>query len=544
MQVEKGRTFLKGTAILAGAGVLMKVLGAVFRIPLTNWLGAQGMSYYGIAYAIYGLLVVIGTAGVPVAVSKMVSENIAQERYRNVDQVFKAALMIMTIIGGVSFVVCFFGADYIAVLCKIPKASLAIRAMAPALFLVPFFSAFRGYFNGHQNMAPTAFSEIVEQLVRCGTGLVLAYTFFKAGDLVKAAAGASGGASAGAVGGLLVIFLIFLANRKVFRRQAEEHDQTTEDLRTLAKKLLWIAVPIVIGCEIMPIMTLIDTGIITRVLQNTGWTPEESEYMYGLFSGFCNALIAFPQIFTQAVAVSIVPAVSSRYKVKDMQGVHDTIRLGYRTTMIMAFPCAFGIFVIATPILRLLYFNQWESCADATPTLMVMAISIIFLATMQTSTSVLQSVGKQYIPVRNLAIGCIGKVVVTYILVGIHSINIMGAAFGTMFAYSFAMLLNAYCVKKYTGLTYSFTMTYLRPGIAAAGMAVVTWLVYHGLFTVLSAHHGQVGANMLATVIAILAAMVVYVILIFAVKAIHYDELDQLPGGGMLNKVIGKVWKH
>jgi stage V sporulation protein B len=120
----------------------------------------------------------------------------------------------------------------------------------------------------------------------------------------------------------------------------------------------------------------------------------------------------------------------------------------------------------------------------------------------------------------------------------------MGAAFGTMFAYSFAMLLNAYCVKKYTGLTYSFTMTYLRPGIAAAGMAVVTWLVYHGLFTVLSAHHGQVGANMLATVIAILAAMVVYVILIFAVKAIHYDELDQLPGGGMLKKVIGKVWKH
>jgi stage V sporulation protein B len=153
----------------------------------------------------------------------------------------------------------------------------------------------------------------------------------------------------------------------------------------------------------------------------------------------------------------------------------------------------------------------------------------------------------------------VGKVVVTYVLVGIHSVNIMGAAFGTMFAYSFAMLLNAWCVKKYTGLTYSFTLTYLRPGLAALGMAMVTWLVYHGVFGLLTgdflgfegkpgpgivdAGH-PVGANMLATTLAILVAMVVYVVLIFAVKAVRYEELDQIPGGGLLKRIVGKVWKR
>lgn len=539
MADNKGNKFIKGAAVLAMAGIMIKVLGAVFRIPLTDWIGATGMSYYGVAYTIYGALVVLATAGIPVAISRLVSENIAVKQYKNAHKTFRVATLMLFCVGLISFAVCFFGGDFIAGLVKNPQAGMALKAISPALLFVPLFSAFRGYFNGRQNMNPTAISEITEQLVRCIVGLYLAYALYKT-SLVKAAAGASFGASAGSIAGLLVIFIIFLLNKKTIDHKIEVHDQTVESGKSIARKIVVIAIPIIIGCEIMPIMTLIDTSIIMRVLQNTGWTLAESKYLYGLLSGFCNALIAFPQIFTQAVAVSLVPAISAHFKLKEMDKVNDTIALGYRTTMIMAFPCAFGIFVLAEPILKLLYFAQPQGCHDAAPTLMIMAISVIFLATMQTSTSVLQSIGKQMIPVRNLAIGCVGKVVITYILVGIPALNIKGAAIGTMFAYFVAMVLNGYCVKKYTGIKYNYMLTYLRPASAALVMAICAFGIYKGLFGLLSGGHSAIAVSGISTIVAILAAMVIYAVMIFVVKAITLEEMETMPGGTKLAKIARK----
>ncbi|WP_303857423.1 putative polysaccharide biosynthesis protein [Aminicella lysinilytica] len=537
---NKGNKFIKGAAVLAGAGIMIKVLGAVFRIPLTDWIGATGMSYYGVAYSIYGALVVLATAGIPVAISRLVSESIAVKQYKNAHKTFRVATVLLFAVGLISFAICFFGGNWIAELFGNKDAGPAVRAISPALLFVPVFSAFRGYFNGRQNMNPTAISEITEQLVRCGVGLYLAYSLYKT-SLIKAAAGASFGASAGSIAGLLIIFLIYLMNKKSINHKIEVHNQAVESSKKIAKKIVIIAIPIIIGCEIMPIMTLIDTSIIMRVLQSTGWSLAESNYLYGLLSGFCNALIAFPQIFTQAVAVSLVPAISAHFKLKEMDKVNDTIALGYRTTMIMAFPCAFGIFVLAEPILKLLYFAQPQGCHDAAPTLMIMAISVIFLAVMQTSTSVLQSIGKQMIPVRNLAIGCVGKVVITYVLVGIPALNIKGAALGTMFAYFIAMVLNGLSVKKYTGIKYDMKLTYGRPAAAAIVMAGCAFGIYKGLFALLNTGaHSAVGISGLCTVIAILAAMVIYAVLIFAVKAITVDELETMPGGTKLAKIARK----
>ncbi len=543
MSNDKGdQKFLKGAVILAGAGIMIKVLGAVFRIPLTNWIG-DGMAYYSVAYVIYGALVVIGTAGVPVAVSRLVSESIARDQYRNAHKIFHVATLLLLAVGTTCFVVCFFGADLIAKMVGSPKSALALRAMAPALFFVPLFSSFRGFFNGRQNMNPTAISEIMEQLVRCAVGLSLAFMFSHPAssmNTVKAAAGASFGASAGAIAGLLVIFLIFLANHKAFRAKIERGDQTVEEGKELAKKITLIAVPIIIGCEIMPIMTMIDTGIVMNVLKAHGWTQAQSEHLYSLYGGYCNPIIAFPQIFTQAVAVSLVPAISKHFGVGNLERTRDTVRLGYRTTMIMAFPCAIGLLVLAEPALKLLYFRQPESCHDAAPIMMILAVAIIFLAHMQTSTSVLQSVGKQLIPVRNLAIGCVGKVIVCYILVGIHVVNVKGAAISTMLAYIVAMVLNDICVKKYTGVTHNVVQTYVKPFIAAAIMGAWALGCYEVLVRLL-AGHSAMGANALACGIAILTSMAVYAVCIFAVKAITVEEMEEgFPGGAKLAKIVRK----
>lgn len=527
--------FIKGAAILGMAGIVIKLMGAVFRIPLTNWIGDDGMSYYGFAYSIYGALLVLSTAGIPVAISRMVSERIAVGEYKNAHKVFKVATGLLFCIGLLSFAVCFFGGEWITAKLGNPDAALAVKAISPALLFVPLFSAFRGYFQGRQNMNPTAVSEITEQLIRCIVGLILAYKLMELG-LKEAAAGASFGASAGSVAGLGIIVVIYFLNRKVIHRKITLNNQEVERTSVIIKKIVMIAVPIIIGSEIMPIMTLIDTGLIMTRLQATGWTYAEAKSMYGLFSGFCNSLIAFPQVFTQAVAVSLVPAIAAAFKVKNMRGVQENIKLGYRVTMIMAFPCAFGIFSLAEPILLLLYPAQKASAIAAVPILMIMAISVIFLAITQTSVGVLQSIGKQNLPVVHLAIGCVGKVIATFVLVGMHAVNVKGAAIGTMIAYVVALVLNNRAVKKYTGTKFNYDLTYLRPFIASAVMGVCAFASHKLLVGLLG--------NSVATLCAIMVGVIVYAVLIFAVKAITIEEVEtSFPGGTKLAKILRKFVK-
>ncbi|MDD7718710.1 MAG: polysaccharide biosynthesis protein [Eubacteriaceae bacterium] len=532
--VDKGSKFIKGAAILGIAGVMIKVMGAVFRIPLTNWIGDEGMSYYGVAYTIYSALLVLATAGIPVAISRMVSERIAVGEYRNAHKVFKVATALMFGIGLISFAICFFGGDLITKLLQNPEAALAVKAIAPALLFVPVMSSFRGYFQGRQNMNPTAVSQMLEQLVRVGFGLALAYIFMKT-SLIKAAAGASFGASAGSLAGLVTIVLIYFLNRRVIHKKNRLHSQNTESTSVILKKIVVIAVPIIIGSEILPLMSVIDTSIIMGRLQDTGWSYDEAKSMYGQLSGFCNSLIAFPQVFTQAVAVSLVPAVAAAFRMKDKESIQSNIQLGYRTTMIMACPCAVGIFALAEPILLMLYPAQKASAIAAVPTLMIMALSVVFLAIDQTSTGILQAIGKQNLPVVNLFIGCLGKIVITYVLVGIKAVNIKGAAIGTIFAYVVSLLLNNTAIKKHTGTKINYDITYVRPLAASLIMGVCAFASHKLLASILG--------NSLATLFAICVGAAVYVVLIFAFKAITLDELENIPGGTKLKSLIGKFVK-
>ncbi len=530
---------VKGAAIIGTAGVIVKVLGAFFRIPLANWIGDTGMSYYGFAYSIYGALLVLSTAGLPVAISRLVSENIAQKKYRNAHKVFRVSFNLLLVIGIVSFLICFFGSGLMVEVFGNPQAALAVRAISPALLFVPLFSAFRGYFQGRQNMRPTAISEVTEQLVRVAVGLSLAWVFLHGAyeePEVQAAAGASFGASAGSVAGLGIIFMIYLLNRRVIHRKMDLNTDAVDETGAIIKKIVIIAVPIIIGAEVMPVMNLLDTAIIMRRLQATGWTLEEAQGMYGLISGFCSPLISFPQIFTQAVSVSLVPAIAGFVAVKNRQKIKENVELAYRTTMIMAFPCALGMFALSEPILLLLYSAQPESAREAAPILRVMAIGVVFLAIVQTSTGVLQAVGRQTLPVRHLIMGCVAKGVITYILVGVAAINVMGAAIGTVTAYIIAMALNNRSVYVHTGCRQNISLTYVRPCISAVIMAVIAYGAYQGL-------EALTGSNGISTILAIGAGVLVYAVLIFVFKAITLEELLSFPGGERIAKIAGRFVK-
>lgn len=534
MSNETSNKLIKGAAILGMAGIVIKFLGAFFRIPLTNWMGDTGMAYYAVAYNVYSVFLVLSTAGIPVAISKMVSERIAVKNYGGAHKVFKVSFFLLFALGIISFAICFFGAEYIAGLFKIEEAAMSLKAIAPALFFVPLFSAFRGYFQGRQNMNPTAVSEICEQLIRVIVGLSLSYAVYKT-SLINAAAGATFGASAGSIAGLAIIFVIYMLNRRVIHTKIEKNPTIYESTRSILWKILAIAVPIVLGAEIWPIMNNIDTAIIVNRMTATGWSLDEAKSLYGVLTGFCNSLIAFPQVFTQAVAISLVPAISSAFAQKDGPNVVKNVQLGMRTTMIMGFPCAFGIFALAEPILLLLYPKQAASAMTAAPTLMLMSISVIFLAVAQTQTGVLQGIGKQVVPVKNLLIGVLVKVAVTWILVGIPKLNINGAVIGTMVAYVIALLLNQRDVKKYTGAEFDFMLTYVKPCLAAGIMGVTAFGAHKLLM--------MVTRNSIATLGAIMVGVVVYVIMIFMVKAITKEELKTMPKGEKIVRLLDKFIK-
>lgn len=529
---KAGGKLVKGAMIIGAAGVLVKVLGAFFRIPITNWMGADGMAYYGFAYAIYGMLLVIATAGIPVAISRLVSENIAQKRYRNAHQVFHISLILMTSLGTVLFVVAFFGAGFFTTLMGNPDARLAVRAISPALFFVPIVATFRGYFQGRQNMNPTAVSEITEQFWRIVSGLLFTYIFLKA-SLIKAAAGAAAGAAVGSGFAFLLLLLIYGLNKRAIAYKVERYDPTIDSRKSIAKQIVVIAVPIILGSLIMPIMNLIDTGLIMRRLQATGFSFQESNHLYGLISSYCSTLIGFPQIFTQAVAISLVPAIAKRAAMQDGEGVRAHVETSYRLTTFLAFPCAVGMFVLAEPILHLLYPANPEECQEALAPLMILAISIIGLALSQTSTGVLQSIGRQNVPVIHLLAGALLKIVLTYILVGIRPLNIKGAAISTICAYTLAALWNDRSVVRYTGIRFPYKQIYLKPLAASLVMGLCAYGAHRGLARLLP--------SFLATVLAILLGVIVYAFCALLIKAVRPEEVGELKGGDRINRAIQKI---
>ena len=533
---------LKGTAILGIAGIFVKILGAVFRIPLTALIGTEGMAYYGYAYPLYSLFLVIATAGIPVAISRMVSEKIAYNDFSGAQRVFRVSRWLLLAIGVFAFAVCFFGAELIAkYVSKDMGAVLPIKAIAPALIFVPVRSAYRGYFQGRQNMNPTAISQFIEQIFRVAVGLILASVMVAQG-LEMAAAGATFGATVGSIAGLLIIMLIYALNKKAInyhlRQSRQIHTERRKKEKTMAivKQILIIAIPITIGASILPLVNFADSAIVTRRLLDGGFTDVEARELWGQLSGYCNTMVGLPQVLTQAVAVAMVPAIAAAYRLRNRAEIDENINLGMRISMIIGMPCAAGMIALAEPILLLLFSSEAASAISAAPTLMVMCLGVPLMALLQTTNGILQGVNRQVLPMKNLAIGAVAKIILTYVLVAIPSLNIKGAAIGSVFVYGIALILNLRDMKRYTKVKVDFMLTYIKPTAASVIMGVCAFASYKILF-------GALGSNSLATLGAVVVGVIVYGVLILATKAITKEEIGRLPKGGKLVKILDKFIK-
>ncbi|MDR2156900.1 MAG: polysaccharide biosynthesis protein [Clostridiales Family XIII bacterium] len=533
------KSFMYGALILSAAGIVSKILGALFRIPLGNLIGAEGMGYYQAVYPVYTLLLTVSIAGFPVAVSRMVSERVAFKDYYGAHRVFHVSVAVMTVLGAALFVILYAGADdIVGYVATLGEAVYAMKAIAPALFFVTVMSAYMGYFQGMRNMKPSAAVQVVEQLFRVIVGLLLAFLFVGAGR-EYAAAGAMFGATAGAAAGFILILFIYFAavRQEAFKARIAESRRAFRGKRQpvshILRLLFTISVPITIGSAIMPIMSNIDLAIVANRLSDTGWGPEEVRAMYGQLTGMASPLINLPQVVTQAIAISLVPTVTAAFQKKDMPFLRHNTVLSVRATVLLGLPCSFGLMTLSEPIMRLLYPAQPQDAVAAAPSLFILASGIVFFMSIQTLTGVLQGVERQVTPVLNLFAGAVCKAVVTYVLTGMPAVNIKGAALGTVCAYVVATVLNLRAVRKRTGTVFDWKKTVLRPLLSAFVMSGVAFAVFHLLRTV--------AGNAPSTLGAIVAGGIAYVVMIFVTHSVTEEELALFPKGETLVKMYRKV---
>lgn len=510
------QSFFKGALILTIAGLLSRVIGAISRIPLTRLIGSEGIGLFEMAYPVYGLMLVISTAGIPVAISKLVAEKVAEGDRKGVQKVFRLALGILSISGLVFSLLLGFKARYLAEnVLGDPRSYYSILAIAPAVFLVAVMSAFRGFFQGLQVMTPTAISQVVEQMMRAITMVGLAVVLMPLG-LPRASAGAAFGATTGAVVGLMVLIIIYGRNKAKLLQEIPQRCQKSDSRCALARRIVTLSVPITLGFLAKPMMHLINAVIVPSRLQTAGFSVAMSTALYGQLTGMALVLIEFPTIFTTSLASSLVPAMSEAQAKHNVTLVQVRVQQALRFTLLLGLPSFVGLYTLAPQICTFLF-----GVPEAGIPLRYLSVAVLFTCLGETTGGILNGLGKTILPARNLLIGVVVNVVVSFWLTAIPKYGIKGAALGTAIGFSIAGLLNLWYVIRYTGKISQLTHILIKPVIAVIGMQIGVTKCYSWLFL-------QTASNPLSTLGAVLAGMLIYGIILLISGGIRKQDMELL----------------
>lgn len=527
MAKNEKKSFVKGALILGIAGLICKVIGAFFRIPLYNMLG-DGTQYYEAIYPFYSTLLVISSAGLPTAISRMVAERVVMGDMIGAKRVFRKSQLLLVCIGTVTAAMMYFGADFLARLTVGAPAALSFRMMAPALLIVSVMCSYRGYLQGLQQMTGTAMSQLAEQAGKLLIGLYLASRWMPRGP-EYGAMGAVAGVTISELLALIVIgaFYIF-RKRDIELMQNPQIDGTGE--KGIIRGLLTIAVPVTIGASIMPIMGIVDMSLIKNTLMSIGFSDAEASMRLVALRSNVSAIINMPAVLTIALAMSLVPAISAARAANDQKAIHTVSAMGIKLAMFIGIPCAVGLFALAGPAIDLLYKIDAQRLSIATALMRTSAVGVIFLSLVQTLTGILQGAGKQHIPVINLFIGGVVKVVLMLTLMRNPAIEIQGAAISTTACYTVAGILDAIYLIRFTKLKLNVMDTFVKPVIAALIMGAAAYFSYQFLFA-------KIGSNTIATAGAILIAVVLYLFGVLRMQMFSEEDFSLIPGGKYLRKL-------
>lgn len=515
-------TFLKGALILTAAGILVKIIGSVNRILLSRLLGGEGIGLYQMAYPIYLLALSISSAGIPVAISIIVAEKLALSDYRGANRVFRISLAVLTVTGFVFTFLLYFGAGWLIDhhFVRDARAYYAIAALAPAIFFVTILSSYRGYFQGFQMMTPTAVSQIAEQFVRVVTMIAFAYILLPKG-LEFAAAGASFGAGPGAAAGLLILIYYYWKQRPAFKRKMDSQPLTIqqEPSVSIITRIVKLALPVSLANIMLPVVSNIDLLVVPARLETAGFSVEQATELFGYLTGMAVPLVNMSTIPTASLAASLVPAVSEAFTLGDHKSTYSKTATAMRISNWITIPSFVGMCLLATPISQMLYGTP-----NAGTSIAILSVGIVLLGIHQVTTGVLQGLGHTAIPVANMALSAVVKVVLAWILTAVPTLGIKGAAWASIADFGVAAVLNVYFVNRYVGFSLDLKDT-MKTTIASVVMGGAVLLTYDTLMT-------YTLKNTPSTLIAVIIGIAVYTLVLLKIGGVNVRDIERIPRVG------------
>ena len=537
--------FIVQGSILAIASIISRIVGLIYRMPLTAIIGKTGNDYYGTAYSIYNIMLIISSYSLPLAVSKLVSARMAVGHAKDALKVFRSAMIFAVISGGIGALVVFFGADFFAgTLLKTPMSVLALKVLAPTLFIVAILGVFRGFFQGLNTMMPSAFSQICEQILNAIVSVVAAYMLFSYGKKVGAvlgnpdnyaaaygAAGGTLGTLSGSILALGIVAFIYTAYRRRFKKKLiRDHSRNQESYGEVFRVLILTIVPVLLSTVVYSISTLIDQGVFKNIAVLQGYDAKTISEWWGVYSGQFIVLTNVPISIASSLAASCVPSLSTAYFAKDNDRVNHQINLATRFIMVIAIPSAVGMAVLGKA-LNLLLFADGD---DTTMYIMILGtISIALFALSTLTNGLLQGIDKMKIPVINSVIAILIHVIFLIILMEFFDLNIYAVVIANNIYGLVVCILNDIALKKYTSSSQNIEKTYIIPAISSLVMGVSVYVIYKLCYTLLH-------SNAVSTIVSIVVGVAVYGILLLKMKGLTENELMRMPKGNLIVSLCKK----
>ncbi len=569
------QSFLHGALILAAATVVVKLIGAVFKIPLSILIGGEGMGYFTTAYGLYNPIVALAVAGLPVAVSKVVAANAAAGRYRDVRRIFSLSRLFLAVAGLAGLGVILLGSGAFVRLSGNPGAFWAVAAISPALFFSCVMAAYRGYYEGLRNMYPTGVSQVIEAAVKLVLGLGLSYAAIFYGRQSYRSTGLVFGrfaanqqqadllvlqfAAAAAVAGVTLStcfgMLFLMVRHKILGDGIQEKElhraPPPQGRRILLKELVVIAVPVCLGSLVTNLTSIVDLFSVMNRLgaaitsapkeilsMYEGMVPQNMElsglpnYLWGCYQGLAVTIFNLVPSITVTFGVSALPSVTTAWTRRNRRETQKNIESVLRITALVALPAGLGLTVLSEPILNLLFGARPQEVLVAAPLLRTMGIAVIFVAIASPVYSILQAIGRADLPVKFMLIGAGIKLGVNFVLVAIPQVNIQGAPVGTIGCYAFIVLASLISLKRLTKLSFHVGSVFIKP-LLCGGMCVAAAWAGYGLLA-------RVIGQKTATVLAVILGGGIYLIALLVTKTLQKDDVLMLPKGEKIAKALEK----
>lgn len=530
---KKTNNFIVQGGILAAAGIISRIIGFIYRVPLQNTIGDAGMGYYSAAFQIYSIMLIISSYSLPVAVSKLVAARVAKGQYRNARKLFHGALFFAVLTGGATCLIVLFGADTLAGnIMSMPKSAIALRMLAPTLLIVALMGVIRGYFQGQGTMMPTAISQLVEQIINAIISVVAGIYLFEYGKKVSdvlrdteyqpawGAAGGTLGTGAGALAGFLVLILMFLLHRKKLKRNIRrDASDRVDSYGKIFRVIIITVLPVILSTTIYNISDTLDQGIFNYVMDAKGFSQLKAEY-WGIYSGKYRVLTNVPIALANALCSSMMPALTTCIERGDRKGARHKVAIATRFVMIISIPCAMGLAVLGHPIIDLMFTGEVDIPAML---LKIGSCAVVFYSLSTLSNGVLQGIDKMRIPVKNAAIALVLHLGILYLTISVMDLKLIGVVISCVAFALIMCVLNWMSIAKHLHYHQEIKRTFVIPVIASLIMGAIVWISYFACSKILS--------ELISVGISIALGVIVYFISLLLLKGVRENEIRSFPGG-------------